>query len=212
MTTHTVIPGECLASIAERYGFTNPRVIYDDPANENLRRARPDPNVLLAGDQVVIPDRKLRTVHGGTERRYRFVVDHQPTYLRVRLRSADGKPRAGLPYRVEYRDRVIHGKTGADGSITHEVPASLPAALLVVTDHGRDERYQVALGQLDPVTTESGVRQRLGNLGLLRPIDGITADMALRFALHSFQLREGLEPTGGPDSATLGKLLEVHGS
>ena len=106
MQTHRVIPGECLASIAERYGFTNPRVVYEHPANEALRRVRPDPIVLLDGDEVVIPDRKVRTTEGATEQRYRFVIDRQPTFLQLRLLNPDGTATAGSPMRCRRTFRL----------------------------------------------------------------------------------------------------------
>lgn len=212
MITHTVIPGECLASIADRYGFTDPRVVYDHPANAALRAARPDPNVLLAGDEVVVPDRQARTVTRATEQRHRFVVDREPVYLRLRLLDGAGKPRAGLAYRVEYQGQVLHGTTDGDGTVVQAVPAYLSSALVVVTDQGRNEEYQVALGYLDPVTSESGLRQRLENLGYTLPVDTVPADVKLRFAIHTFQVDHGLPVTGVADDATRQKLLEAHGS
>lgn len=210
MTTHTVLPGECLASIAERYGFTNPRVIYDHPANAELKRARPDPNVLLAGDEVVIPDRKLRTVTGGTEQRYHFVVDRQPTYLRLRLLNPDDTPRSGLPYRLEYQGQIHPGTTGADGSIVQEVPSWLPGALLTVTDGGREEKYQVALGYLDPVTDSGGLKQRLKGLGYYVDVPGVPEDVCLRHAIHAYQHANDLPPTGYPDSHLYHKLVKEY--
>jgi hypothetical protein len=212
MITHTVSPGECLASIAERYGFTNPRVVYDHPANEALRAARPDPNVLLAGDQVAVPERQVRTVTGATEQRHRFVVDRKLVYLRLRLLDGAGKPRAGLPYRVEYQGQVLHGTTDGDGTVVQVVPAYLSSALVMVKDQGRDEQYKVALGYLDPMTSESGLRQRLANLGYILPVDAVPADIKLRFATHSFQVHHGLPVTGVADDATRQKILEAHGS
>lgn len=210
MTTHTVLPGECLASIAERYGFTNPWVIYDHPANEALRSARPDPNVLLAGDEVVIPDRKPRVVTGGTEQRYRFVVDRQPAYLRLKLLNPDDTPRSGLPYRVEYQGQIHTGTTSGDGSIVHEVPSYLPAAMVTVTDGGREEKYQVALGYLDPVTEEAGLRQRLKNLGYYVEVPGVPPQILLQYAIHAYQHANDLPPTGYPDSRLYGKLVKEY--
>ena len=210
MTTHTVLPGECLASIAERYGFTNPRVIYDHPANEALRRARPDANVLLAGDEVVIPDRKTRVVTGATEQRYHFVVDRQPTYLRLRLLNPDGTPRAGLPYRIEYQGQVFPGTTSGDGTIVHEVPAWLPYATVIVTDGDREQQYRVALGYLDPVTDENGLRERLRNLGYYVDVPGIPESILLQHAIHAYQHANDLTLTGTADMALYGKLLVEH--
>lgn len=54
---HVVRQGECLSAIAKRYGFASYRIIYDHPDNAELRRARPNPNLLFPGDVIVIPDR-----------------------------------------------------------------------------------------------------------------------------------------------------------
>lgn len=212
MATYTVVPGDCLASIAERFGFGDPMLIYNDAANAALRRARPDPNVLLPGDQVVVPERTPRTEVLATEQRHRFVVKRPLTFLRLRLEDANGAPRSGLPYEVAYRNTTLKGVTTAQGVIEQPIPRDLTQAVVTVGKGQSKEVLNVALGFIDPVTTDSGLRQRLANLGLLRPIDGIADDLALRFAIHTFQLREGLEPTGGPDAETLSKLVEVHGS
>ena len=210
MKTHRVLPGECLGSIAERYGFTNPRVVYDDPANEALRRVRPDPNVLLAGDEVAIPDRKVRTVSGGTEQRYHFVVDRQPTFLRLRLLNPDGTPRAGLPYRIEYQGHVFPGTSGADGTIVHEVQAWLPYAMVIVTERGHEHEYRVALGYLDPVTDQDGLRQRLRNLGYYVEVPGVPESILLQHAIHAYQHAHDLPVTSAADTALYGKLLVEH--
>jgi hypothetical protein len=212
MPTYTVAPGDCLASIAERFGFSDPMLIYNLPDNEVLRRARPDPNVLLPGDQVVVPERKPRIEELATEQRHRFVVKRPMTFLRLRLQAPDGKPRSGLPYEVAYLNTKLKGVTTAEGVIEQPVPRDLTLAVVTVGKGKSAEVFNVGLGFMDPVTSESGVRQRLGNLGLLRPIDGVTDDLVLRFAIHTFQLQQGLEPTGGVDTETRNKLLEVHGS
>jgi hypothetical protein len=212
MPTYTVAPGDCLTSIAERFGFSDPMVVYDHPGNEALRRARPDPNVLLPGDQVVVPERKPRIEELATEQRHRFVVKRPVTFLRLRLQEPDGKPRSGLPYEVAYLNTKLKGVTTAEGVIEQPIPRDLTLAVVTVGKGKSREIFNVGLGFIDPVTSESGVRQRLGNLGLLRPIDGVTDDLVLRFAIHTFQLQHGLEPTGGVDTETRNKLLEVHGS
>lgn len=212
MPPYRVIPGDCLASIAERFGFSEPMIIYNHPDNAALRRARPDPNVLLAGDEVIVPERTPRVLELATEQRHRFVVKRPLTFLRLRLEEADGTPRSGLPYEVTFLNKTVKGVTTAAGVIEQPIPRDLTLAVVSVGKGKNRETFNVGLGFVDPVTSASGLRQRLANLGLLRPLDGVSDDLALRFAIHSFQLREGLEPAGGPDTATLNKLVEVHGS
>ncbi|MEO8225880.1 MAG: LysM domain-containing protein [Gemmatimonadota bacterium] len=198
MITHRVMPGECLASIADRYGFTNPLVIYNDPANQGLRHARTDPNVLLAGDEVAIPDAKMRIVTGATEQRYRFVVHRQPVYLKLRLVNRDGSPKSGLAYAVEYQGRVVHGTTDSGGGIVHEVPPHLPSAEVVVRDGQEDRRYQVALGYLDPVEEREGLRQRLKSLGYYVDVPGIPDELLFRYAMYAYEHAHDLPPQHYP--------------
>jgi pimeloyl-ACP methyl ester carboxylesterase len=56
-STYTVKPGENLSQIAARNGMTA-KALYEDPANAKLRAKRPNPNLILPGDPIVIPDKK----------------------------------------------------------------------------------------------------------------------------------------------------------
>lgn len=212
MLSHVVAPGECLASIAEHYGFADPAVIYNHPENAALRRERPDPNVLLAGDVVAIPDRKLREIRTGTEQRQRVVVKRRPVELRLRLLDDQRQPRAGLPFVVEFQDQSIRGTTDGDGVVIAAVPSWLPAATVRVTDHGTEEVFQVALGYLDPADSAEGLQQRLANLGYLISAPGVPVPVMLRLALEAFQRDRGIRPTGEPDADTVAALLLEHGS
>ena len=66
MTIHTVVQGENIDIIAFKYGF-HPATLWEHDENQKLRDKRKDPNVLMAGDEVFIPDRELREeiVHTG---------------------------------------------------------------------------------------------------------------------------------------------------
>jgi hypothetical protein len=55
--THTVSAGESLSSIAAKYGFPDAMLIYRAACNEAFRRARPNPDQILPGDQLAIPPR-----------------------------------------------------------------------------------------------------------------------------------------------------------
>ena len=56
--THVVAQGEYLSLIAARFGFRDPRVIWNHPDNAALRERRKNPNVLFPGDVLTIPERK----------------------------------------------------------------------------------------------------------------------------------------------------------
>ena len=55
-TAYTVQRGDNLSIIARRHGLRSWRDIYFHPENEAFRRLRPNPNLIYAGDVVLIPD------------------------------------------------------------------------------------------------------------------------------------------------------------
>jgi len=82
---HKVRQGECISSIAGKYGHF-PETIWNDPANAQLKSKREDePNILYAGDVVVIPDKRLKEESGATDERHRFVKKGVPVQFRLRL-------------------------------------------------------------------------------------------------------------------------------
>jgi hypothetical protein len=55
--TYLVRPGDNLDSIARANGYRDWQVIYKSKCNERLRMTRPDPNLIKAGDLVMLPPR-----------------------------------------------------------------------------------------------------------------------------------------------------------
>jgi N-acetylmuramoyl-L-alanine amidase len=209
-TEHRVAPGECLSSIAYRYGF-HPDTIWDRPENAGIRAQRRSMFQLVPGEDVVfIPDLRVRDEGAATGRVHRFRRRGVPEVLRIRLRDADGQPRAGIDYRLEIDGTVHEGQTAADGLVEHFIPNDAGAGSLTLV--GTGEVYALALGHLWPVTEIRGVQQRLRNRGYYQdaPIDGRLGD-ATRSALTAFQRARGLEPTGEPDEATIAALDAGYG-
>jgi hypothetical protein len=60
--------GECTFSIVDRYGHKW-ETIWNAPENKELRRERPQPGVLLAGDRISIPDLRPKTLALATGKR-----------------------------------------------------------------------------------------------------------------------------------------------
>ena len=61
-TQHTVKAGETLSSIAQQNGFRDWNTIYNAKENAAFRKKRPNPNLIVPGDIVTIPDKKDKTV------------------------------------------------------------------------------------------------------------------------------------------------------
>lgn len=86
---HTVRPGDCVSSIAFNHGLFW-ETVWNHSGNRDLVELRQDPNVLLEGDEVVIPDLTRREEDASTEKRHRFRRKGVPARLRLRLmRKAD---------------------------------------------------------------------------------------------------------------------------
>lgn len=211
---HRVKQGDSLYTIAKEEGFLNWRSIYDAPENESLRVLRPNPQVLLPGDVVVIPDVELpgtplsldkRTI---VAKRKRGV---QP--LRIVLRREDGAPLAGQEYQLTFEGGNVRGKTDAKGLLREEIPVGVINVQLKAGIHSRT----LVVGFLDPLDDTpgqeiTGVQERLRNLGYYNgPIDGATnGDLAQ--GLTQFQSDQRLPETGEADQETQEKILEIHGS
>jgi N-acetylmuramoyl-L-alanine amidase len=213
---HVVQPGECLASLAARFGFADWDYIYEHPENAELRKLRPNPFVLAPGDVVVIPPVRKKVLRLATNQRHVITVRLARVAFRVLVRDAAGEALAKKAFRLEWEDGAVEGVSTEDGHIECEVPVFVKRAQLVVwlAEAGAGARHvwDVALGHLEPVSMPRGARQRLNNLGYFAGLGaGETVDDELRLALRAFQEDQGLSITGELDDATQGRLLAAHG-
>ncbi len=240
---HTIKQGECIFSIATRYGHKWD-TIWNAPENEALRKDRGQPGVLMPGDQVSIPDLRPKTVALATGGRHKIVVALNLVTVRVRLMEppppakedptggtasnghkdftvedpdpparAPDQPRANVAFEVWAEGKkLLGGKSDGDGYIEFKLRPEVTAAELIAEPGTLKElRTPLALGGLDPISTVSGVKQRLYNLGF---DCGDTSDEEhdnFAAALSAFQEGQGLKTTGEIDAETRARLQKVHG-
>jgi len=213
-TNYIVKSGDCLSSIADAFGFYDYKTIYDHPDNAALKQQRPDPNVLVAGDQVVIPDKTPGALKRDAGSAYTFKVKSRGAKVRVKL-----KAKYELAYRLEVGDSVFEGTTDGSSPIEHPIPRGARDGKLLAwpssmdkgarTDDNADV-WPLAIGGLDPHDELSGVQGRLRNMALYGgPMDGQMNDATVA-ALRAYQTQKKLQVTGELDDATKGALRADH--
>lgn len=98
MPEHTVEQGECISSIADGYGFFW-ETVWQHSDNTDLRVKRGDPNVLMPGDVVAIPEKEEKQEDGATEKRHCFRRKGVPAKLILRIMhdpAAEDSPDPGI--------------------------------------------------------------------------------------------------------------------
>ncbi|MFO0590205.1 MAG: peptidoglycan-binding domain-containing protein [Polyangiaceae bacterium] len=209
--TVIVKAGECLSSIAFERGHFWP-TIWDDPANAALKAERKNAHVLRAGDAVFVPDIRPKEVQAATGRRHTFRRKGVPEQLRIRFGSASN-PRAGVPYELTIDGVTVAGKTSSAGEVTSYLAPNAREGELVLRPEGApEERYVLALRELDPIDTLRGAKQRLRNLGYPPGEMDEAATPEFVAAMNDFQAAAKLPKTDAIDAATRDALLAAHGT
>jgi hypothetical protein len=236
---HVVAEGECIDSIAKRYGFF-PDALWRLKENDALRDSRRDRNVLMPGDVVFIPDLRVREEPGETEACHGFRRKGVPARLRVkfmrpapppeapaeasgddlshyveppRTRDAGSEPLADAPFVLTIDGIITEGRTDEDGMVDVPIPPDVvQGRIRLFPGTDAEIAHDLALGEMAPIDTVPGVRRRLSNIGYRCQLSGEEGEIDLRDALQRFQTDNGLEATGIIDEDTRDVLLNKHGS
>lgn len=203
-TEHVIQQGECVSSIAFHHGFF-PKTLWEHPSNAKLRELRKEMHVLLPGDVLTIPDLTERVKTADPEKRHKFRRKGVPEKLQLQFFDEAKEPVANCPCTVEIDGVSQSLRTDGDGKLELSISPGA-RAVKVRFDTEKDEwkelEYEFQLGGIDPLTEESGVRQRLVNVGCL------DEGASLEDGIRAFQRMEGLEETGEMDEGTRSKLKE----
>ena len=109
--------GDCLLSIADSLGFRNYHSVWDQPQNDALKKDRPNPNMLAAGDIVQAPDKMDKVVRKAVDQTWTFVVrSKRPFKIRMVLIDKNDKPLSGKSWELT-TPLSQKGTTGGDGLI-----------------------------------------------------------------------------------------------
>lgn len=208
---HTVEKGDCMTSIAAKYGFGKYETIYNDGANAQFKQDNPNPDVLKPGSTVVIPDRKEKPFSKGTDSSHKFKAKIPKAKLKLELKDETGAALANKKYRLTIGNTVVEANTDGSGKIDKDIPPEARYGTLTVWMDESDPAAQVyqfaiAMGALEPETTINGAQQRLLNLGY--DCGGVTGvlDDKTKAALKAFQKDNTITESGNLDEATKNKL------
>jgi N-acetylmuramoyl-L-alanine amidase len=220
---YKVESGDCMSSIAFENGFFW-QTLWNLPENAALKAQRKNPNVLMTGDIVHIPDLTVRKEPGATEKTHKFMLKGVPEKLHLKLVDNDQKPRPNLDYVIVIDGKSRRGKTDAKGRVIESIPPNAQTGKLTfaaptpVDSNGKPLPGKpkmlvtvLQLGGLNPISEVSGLKARLANLGFYKgPIDE-NLDGATKRAIGDFQRKKGLPVTGVADDATTSQLQSLHG-
>lgn len=209
-TIHKVEQGEHISSIADRYGFPDWRIIWEDGQNAGIRAKRTNPDVLYPGDEIAIPDKKIKTETRPTGQVHVFMLSAPLLKLRLCIQDFDNHPMPGLACEVEVDGSTRPISTDGQGFLNLEIPATAKEGRLRIEAIGVD--VPLKIGHMDPPEEDSGWVGRLINLGYYAGSVGDLTDELLPVAIEEFQCDYSLKVTGTLDQATRSKLLAVHGS
>ncbi len=208
MSIHVVQPGEHLSSIAADNEFENFETIWNAPENAELRANREDPNQVLEGDRVFIPDKQVASFQKPSRGLLEFQVHIAKLELRLRVLDLFGAPLKGASCTLRTDDGEIPLTTDDDGIIVASVKRDARSASLDIDG----DTYDLDIGALDPPPEVSGVEGRLRNLGYLdNKQGGIDDEQQLASALEQFQANHGLEVDGTVSDSVVGALADEHG-
>jgi hypothetical protein len=176
--------------------------------------------VLLPGDELFIPDPKLKTLSGSTGKRHVFVRKRAPLMLRLQFVDQRGKAYGDAEYTLDVFgvDGVPvlkkTGRTPSNGLVEAEIPVDATGGKATLVPKGQTAsdmvRWELRLGHLDPGHEAAGAQARLRNLGVPMDMVGGDSSESLKAVLLEFQELHGLAETGELDAETLGKLEQLH--
>jgi hypothetical protein len=217
-SVHTVVQGEHLSGIANKYGFASYKTIWDHAKNTELKKKRQNPNVIFAGDQLFIPDKGEKEESRPTGKKHQFELKREKLKLRLVLEDLYEKPIANAKCELHVENEKFDLTTDAQGKIEQDIKPTDKQGFLIIKDPETPINEIVIptkIGDLNPEDKESGQKARLNNLAYFAgPFEGKSDEenkAMFLSAIEEFQCDHGLVVDGKCGPATQAKLKQVHG-
>ena len=205
-SNYQVKQGDCISSIAFEHGFFAD-TLWNHPNNAELKKKRREMNILMPGDVVFVPDKRLKEAAEPTNNVHKFRCKNTPEKFRIQLLKMN-EPRANEEYELEIEDLKFSGKTDSQGRIQQSIPPNARKGKLSLANGA--EIYQLQLGSLNPSDEITGTQGRLRNLGFyFGSIDGKMSD-DLEQAIQEFQTIKNIEPDGELNAETKHALEQAY--
>src|SRR5262245_33961554 len=100
MIPYVIRPGDYLTRLASTRGF-DAKKVWEDPKNDELRKRRPNPEVLAAGDILYVPEEEPKRLSLKVGGQNGFAATIPTVKLHLTLTGSDGKALANTPYWVD---------------------------------------------------------------------------------------------------------------
>jgi hypothetical protein len=212
MESYKAKQGDCIESIAIKHGMFW-ETIWNDPKNKELVDKRGNPNIIMPGDDVYIPDKREGQLEIATEQCHHFVRKGVPSRLKVRFLDEEGKPYDSIKYVLEVDGVILKDdETTSDGWIKETIPPNAKQGKIIFKRGQHQEVFTVNLGHMNPFDTLSGLQQRLNNLGY--SCGSPTGEMkeSTKAAVRSFRKKNGMEESNSVDTDLYNKVKQIYGA
>jgi len=179
MASYNCKDNDHIAKVAAAKGFFDWETLW----NANQGSGRANPNIMYGGDELEVPDKKVKEFPCQTDLRHVFKVPRSKLFLRVRVFGETMKAIEDSDYelKVDKVAKPFSGKT-KKGLIEYEIPADAEEAVLIVrvkasdTDPppkpppgGDDKKDKAKPDEPEPVRGDVPVTWKL-QIGRLSPI------------------------------------------
>lgn len=148
---HIVQEHETLSSIAHDYGFYNWKNIYNAAENQDFRKRRPNPNLIMVGDTVIIPEKKSKNVPIKTGAKYLIKISREALPIEFFLLVQDKqskKPIEGLTVFLQLPSSKIESyKTNSAGEIKIKEPKITEGKVVLAAIYDDREVPRISYGE-----------------------------------------------------------------